>query len=131
MAFESDIDVGFPFELDGRGRLTDPDYEQHVRQMIELVLFTAPGERVNRPDFGCGLLEQVFGREGEQEASITNFLVQGSLERWLGNVISVEAVEVVPQPEQGSLAVRIEYRLLRDEQFKVATFEARGLPWDL
>ena len=70
------VEVGFPFQIDNYGRVADPDYEVHVQQMIELVLFTSPGERVNRPEFGCGLLQLIFGPDSEALASATEYLVQ-------------------------------------------------------
>ena len=106
----SDIEVGFPFRLDSRGRAADPDWEEHVRQMIELVLFTVPGERVNRPDFGCGLLELVFSPQSDQEAAVTQKLIEGSLQRWLGDVISVGKLEV--DARDTTLDVRLEYTLV-------------------
>ena len=63
--------------------VADPHYEVHVQQMIELVLFTSPGERVNRPEFGCGLLQLIFGPDSEALASATEYLVQTALHRWL------------------------------------------------
>jgi len=126
----SDLEVGFPFQLDTRGRAFDPGYEDHVKQMIELVLFTAPGERVNRPDFGCGLLELVFSPETEQETTVTRHLVQASLQRWLAEVISVREVEI--DVSDTRLNIRISYQLLDfEDQEQVATFEFRDLPWEI
>lgn len=121
------VEVGFPFKVDGYGRIADPDYERHVEQMIELLLFTAPGERVNRPDFGCGLLQLIFGPDTESVASATSYLVQGALRQWLGEVIAVRHVEV--KPVESNLQISISYVLLRDQQPRVAVFESRGMPW--
>lgn len=121
------VEVGFPFRLDSYGRIFDPDYDQHVEQMIELVLFTAPGERVNRPDFGCGLLQLIFGPDTEAVAAATSYLVQGALQKWLGDVITVRGVEI--KPKDTTLSVKISYLLLRDQELRVATFEPRRAPW--
>ncbi len=130
MERDSRIEVGFPFQIDSRGRVHDPSHEQHVREMIELVLFTSPGERVNRPDFGCGLLEKVFAADADtMEASALTLMAQASLQQWLGKVISVRTVEV--EPRDSTLFVRVEYQLKRDEEIYVATFEPRGAPWDM
>ena len=51
------MEIAYPFHVDGRGRSAPADANEHIRQMIEQVLFTAPGERVNRPEFGTGLLQ--------------------------------------------------------------------------
>ena len=92
-----DRDVGrctstIPYHFDGRGRTATTTDDDHVRDMIEQVLFTIPGERVNRPDFGSGLLQLTFAPLSDELASATQFLVQGSLQQWLGDIIAVEQV---------------------------------------
>ena len=84
----------FPFHIDGRGRSAETNEDDHIRDMIMQVLFTDPGERVNRPDFGCGLKQLVFRPNSDALAAATQFLVQGSLQRWLEAEIQVESVEV-------------------------------------
>jgi phage baseplate assembly protein W len=86
--------LDFPFHVDGRGRSAETDEDDHIRDMIMQVLFTDPGERVNRPDFGCGLKQLVFKPNSDALATATQFLIQGSLQRWLEAVIQVESVEV-------------------------------------
>ena len=86
--------LDFPFHIDGRGRSAETEEDDHIRDMIMQVLFTDPGERVNRPDFGCGLKQLVFMPNSDALATATQFLVQGSLQRWLEAVIQVETVEV-------------------------------------
>jgi len=86
--------LDFPFHIDGRGRSAETEEDDHIRDMIMQVLFTDPGERVNRPDFGCGLKQLVFMPNSDALATATQFLIQGSLQRWLEAVIQVEAVEV-------------------------------------
>lgn len=120
------VQVGFPFAVTRHGRIADPGYEAHVREMIELVLFTSPGERVNRPEFGCGLLEMIFGPESEAVASAAEYLVQGALKQWLGEVITVRDVDVTPR--EATLTVRITYQLVGEEELTTATFE-RETPW--
>lgn len=83
-----------PFHLDPRGRSAATDLDDHVRDLIFQVLFTNPGERVNRPEFGCGLRQLVFLPNSDVLATATQQLVQGSLQRWLGDVIAVEKVDV-------------------------------------
>src|SRR5580765_5710922 len=95
----------FPFHIDGRGRTAETDEDDHVRDLIHQVLFTNPGERVNRPDFGCGISQLVFMPNSEALAAATQFLVQGALTRWLDPVIAVQRVEVVPQ--DSTLSVRV------------------------
>ena len=89
--------IGHPFRVDGGGRTAAESDQDHIRHLIEQVLFTAPGERVNRPDFGTGLMQLVFGAPNDEMLAATQFLIQGSLQQWLGDLIQVEAVEVQSQ----------------------------------
>lgn len=89
-----------PFHFDGRGRAATTDADDHVQDMIYQVLFTNPGERVNRPDFGCGLRQLVFMPNSDALATATQFLVQGALQRWLADVIQVEQVRVTSEEER-------------------------------
>jgi phage baseplate assembly protein W len=104
------VDVDFPFHVGARGRtaLTDPD--DHIRDMIEQVLFTTPGERVNRPDFGCGLLDLVFAPAGLDLAAALQVTAQAALHRWLGDVIAVQSLEAVA--EEATLRIWISYLVL-------------------
>jgi uncharacterized protein len=86
--------INYPFFIDGRGRTATTDRNQHVRQLIEQVLFTNPGERVNRPDFGCGLRRLVFMPNSQPLAAATQVLVKSALQQWLQNEIQVEKVDV-------------------------------------
>jgi phage baseplate assembly protein W len=101
-----------PIHVDGRGRFAVTGDDDHVRDLIEQVLFTSPGERVNRPDFGCGLLQLVFLPNSEPLASATRMTVQGALQRWLGDVIRVLEVDVEARDEQ--LRVEVAYERLVD-----------------
>lgn len=97
----------FPFRIDGRGRTAETDRDDHVRDLIHQVLFTAPGERVNRPDFGCGIGQLTFMPNGDQLAAATQFLVQGALTRWLDTVIVVH--EVLVEALDAQLTVTVVY----------------------
>ena len=88
------VDIAFPFAVDGRGRTADVDYATHVRDMIELLLFTVPGERVMRPDFGCGLLNLTFEPNSPELAATLQISIQAQLQRWLGDVITPVALDV-------------------------------------
>lgn len=87
--------IRYPFAIDeGIGRLAEErDYAGHVEQLMRQVLFTNPGERINRPDFGCGLRRMVFAPNSDVTASLTQVTVYQALERWLGDLISVEEVK--------------------------------------
>src|SRR6185312_12834702 len=91
------MNVDFPYHFDARGRTAEVDYDAHIRDLIEQVLFTAPGERVNRPDFGSGLLRLVFAPNSSELAATTQYLVQGSLQQYLGDLIQVDAVDVTSE----------------------------------
>ena len=114
----------FPFHVDGRGRTAEADRNDHVRDLIYQVLFTAPGERVNRPDFGCGIGQLVFMPNGDQLAAATQFLVQGALTRWLDTVIVVHEVEVVALDNQ--LTVTVVFSDRRTGEQRQASFLS---PW--
>jgi len=113
--------LDFPLHVDGRGRLAVTDADDHVRDMIHQVLFTSPGERVNRPDFGCGLLQMVFMPNSEPLAIATQFTVQGALQRWLGDIIRIERVDVAA--EDAVLRVDVVYRRVLDGVQRNAAFE--------
>jgi phage baseplate assembly protein W len=113
--------IDFPFHVDSRGRTADTDALDHVRDLVEQLLFTAPGERVNRPTFGSGLLRLVFEPNREELATALEALVQGSLQQWLPDVIHVENVDVTA--EEGTLTIVVEYVVRQTQQRQIATFE--------
>ena len=115
------IDYPFHFARDGRSATTSD--EDHIRDMIEQFLFTNAGERVNRPDFGSGLLQMIFAPNSPELAAAVQFTVQGGLQRWLGDVIEVQAVDITS--EEATLRVNVKYLLRRTQEVRVATF-SRG-----
>jgi uncharacterized protein len=102
--------VDFPYRVDGRGRTAETDDEPYVRDLIEQLLFTSPGERVNRPDFGTGLMQLVFAPNSDEVAATIQLLVRGALQQWLGDVIRVE--EVVAESQDASLVIEVRYTVL-------------------
>ncbi|WP_328959521.1 GPW/gp25 family protein [Kitasatospora purpeofusca] len=101
--------IGFPYTVDARGRTATTDHADHVRDMVEQVLFTTPGERVNRPDFGCGLLDLVFAQNGPELAAAVEMTAQAALQRWLGDLLTVESLTV--RPDESTLVVTVNYVL--------------------
>jgi len=101
------IDLAFPFAIDGRGRTAGTDYAAHVRDMIEQLLFTAPGERVMRPDFGCGLLGLTFEPNSPELAATLQISIQAQLQHWLGDVITAVALDVASEDDM--LRITISY----------------------
>lgn len=118
------MQINYPFRIDGRGRTASTDQDAHIRDLVEQVLFTTPGERVNRPDFGSGLMQLVFAPTSDELATATQFLVQGALQQWMGDLIQVEAVEVAS--EEATLNVTVQYIVRRNQQRQVAQF-TRGV----
>lgn len=114
------MNLDYPFHFDGRGRTATTDDDTHIRDLIEQVLFTAPGERVNRPTFGSGLLQLVFAPNSDALAATTQATVQGSLQQWLGDVIQVQAVDV--QSDDATLRITVQYIVGRTQQQQVAQF---------
>ncbi len=110
------MQVDFPYHIDRRGGTAETTYEDHIRDLVEAVLFCAQGERPNRPAFGSGLLQLVFSPNSEELATATQFLVQGALQQWLGSLISVTSVKV--RSEESTLEVTVEYVIRRTQARK-------------
>jgi uncharacterized protein len=119
------VQIDYPLHFDGRGNTALTTTDDHIRDMIEQVLFTSPGERVNRPTFGCGLLQLIFAPNSDALAAATQFTVQGALQQWLGELISVEAVDV--QNNDSQLLVQVRYMVRRTQQRQMAQFIRGGL----
>lgn len=117
-------DLSFPLRFDGSGRTATAERDRHIRDMIEQVLFTAPGERVNRPTFGCGLLQLVFEPNSDELAGTTQYLVQSALQQWLGDVI--EVVNVTVSANDARLDVTVVYNVVGTEEEQTARFTAPG-----
>src|SRR5271157_4091033 len=118
------MNIAFPFQIDGRGRTAATDDNDHIHDMIEQLLFTNPGERVNRPNFGSGLLQSVFAPNSSELASATQFLVQGGLQQWIGNLIQVQAVQVAAQDSE--VVVTVQYLVRSTQTVQSAEF-TRGI----
>jgi phage baseplate assembly protein W len=119
------MDAGFPYRFDLAGRTATADLDRHVRDLIEQVLFTAPGERVNRPTFGSGVMQLVFAPNSEELAATTQFIVQGALQQWLGDRIEVDQVAV--QAEESTLEVTVVYTVRLTRQQQAVRFARAGV----
>lgn len=117
--------IDYPFHVDVKGRTARTDDDDHVQDMIEQFLFTSQGERVNRPQFGSGLLQLVFAPNSSELASALHFTIQAGLQRWLGDVIAVRSLEVAS--EDGAIRVSLQYVLRRTGDERSATV-VRRLP---
>lgn len=115
--------VDFPYRVDAGGRTASTTESEHIRDLIEQVLFTAPGERVNRPTFGSGLLQLVFAPNDDALSGATQLAVQGNLQQWLGDLIQVLDVQV--ENAESQLRVVVRYTIRRSQQTVVAEFGRR------
>ena len=118
------MQIDYPFRFDSLGRTASTTDDEHIRDLIEQVLFTSPGERVNRPTFGSGVLQLVFAPNSDALASATQMSVQGALQQWLGDLIIVEAVRV--ENDDATLRITVQYSIRRSQQRQVAQFQ-RGV----
>ena len=114
------MNIAFPYGFDARGRTADRGDDAHVRDLIEQLLFVSPGERVNRPTFGSGLLRLVFAPNSPELAATTQLAVHGALQQWLGELIHVDAVNV--QSDDSTLRVTVRYVVRRTQEVKVEQF---------
>jgi len=115
------MNIDYPFHFDGRGRTALTPDDDHIRDMIEQFLFTNPGERVNRPDFGSGLLQMIFAPNSPELAAALQHTIQAGLQRWLGDLIEVRKLEVTSQ--DSTLRVEINYLIRRTGTEQSSTFE--------
>jgi phage baseplate assembly protein W len=114
------MDIDFPFHFDSRGRTATTDSDDHIRDMIEQLIFTNPGERVNRPDFGSGLLQMIFGPNSPELAAALQVTLKAALQRWLGDVIAVRSLDV--GAVDSTLTVNLSYQRRDSGDLQTATF---------
>jgi phage baseplate assembly protein W len=119
------VEFDFPFGIDPSGHTASTDPDDHVRDMIEQLLLTQPGERVNRPDFGSGLLQLVFAPNSPEIAAALELSVQAALQRWLGDVIEVQELDA--ESEDSTLRVTIRYMIKRTGEVRTDVIE-EGAP---
>lgn len=103
------MNVAFPYHLDRSGQTATAGDDDHIRQLLEQLLFTSPGERVNRPDFGCGLRDLVFGPNSPEMAAALQVTIGSAVQRWLGDVIAVTGLEV--SAHDSTLEVQLAYQV--------------------
>ena len=115
--------IHYPLGIDkGLGQLAEEsNYEEYVKQLIMQVLFTNPGERINRPDFGCGIKRMIFAPNSEVTASLLQVTILQALQKWLGDVIEVHEVKANPVDEK--LEIRLAYILKIDRERKYLNLE--------
>jgi hypothetical protein len=118
------MQLGYPYRFDAQGRTAQAAGDDHIRDLIEQVLFTAPGERVNRPTFGTGLAQLLFAPTSPELATATQFLVQGALQQWLGDLIKFTGVQV--ESVDSTVTVTVQYVVLATQQRMSAEFTRGG-----
>jgi uncharacterized protein len=114
------VPIASPLHFDGRGRTAAVMAGQHLRDMIEQVLLTAPGERVMRPTFGTGLLQMAFAPNSDQLGAALQMLVHGALQAQLGDLI--EVADVTVEQDDGNLTVSVDYTVRSTGESTTATF---------
>jgi len=119
------MNVDYPYHFDSRGRTAETDDDDHIRDLIEQVLFTVPGERVNRPTFGSGVMQLVFAPNSDTLAAATQVSVQASLQQWLGSLVQIEQVTV--ESDDATLRVSVQYVVRRSQDRRLVQF-ARTVP---
>ena len=110
------MNPAFPLQFNADGRTALAGDDDHIRQMIELLLFTAPGERVNHPEFGAGLLRLIFAPNSPELATALQFQAKASLQRWLGDVIDLKELEAIS--EDSTLRVLVSYVVRQTNESK-------------
>ena len=117
------MQIDYPIRINNRNRIAGTTEKDHIRDMIEQVLFTSPGERVNRPTFGSGLLGLLFEPGGPVLAGMTEAVVSGALQQWLGELIQIDAVSV--EQEDSTLRVDLVYTIRRTNERRRERFLRR------
>jgi len=115
------VQFDFPFHFDGRGRTAGAGEAEHVRDLIEQLIFTTPGERVNRPEFGTGILQLIFTPNSPELAATLQFTLQAAVQRWLGDLVDVRNLDVTA--DDSTLAIEMTYAIRRTGEEQTVTFE--------
>ncbi len=112
------------YRVDGSGRTaTTGDRARRVRNLLEAVLFTAPGERVMRPDFGSGVPEMLFDANSEALETAADFLIRAAVQRYLSDVLVLS--ELTVNRNEGELHITVVYTLVGEDEQQTETF-SRG-----
>lgn len=112
--------LGFPFQVGDHGVPRTVDHARHVRQQLEQLLFTLPGERVNRPDFGCGVQQLVFAGASRETAVAAEYRIRLSIQRELAGVLRLDALRVTT--DDATLFVDLVFTVLPDGEQRAETF---------
>jgi phage baseplate assembly protein W len=116
--------VAFPRRTDRRGRTAGADHETYVRQLVEQVLFTAPGERLNRPTFGAAIGQLLFAPNDVGLGAAAQLTAQTALQTWLGDLLTLHDVTV--EADDSTIVVTVAYTVLATGARAEHTFRAAG-----
>lgn len=117
------MNVVFPYNFDKRGRTGQADNKTHIKNLIEQVLFTAPGERVMRPNFGSGVRELVFAPGNDSLVATVQSTLQAALQQHLGDRIIVQSTEV--QYNEGVLQIEVVYQPIHQQELQTVVINQR------
>lgn len=115
------MNIDFPFHFDSRGRSATASDDDHICAMLEQLIFTSPGERVNRPDFGSGILQLIFAPNSPELAAALQFTLQAAIQRWLGDLLELQALDV--KSIDSTLTIDVKYIVRRTNQARTTHFE--------
>ena len=115
------MNIDFPFHFDSRGQTAKADDDHHIRDMIEQLIFTNPGERVNRPDFGSGVLQLIFAPNSPELAATVQFTLQAAIQQWLGDLVDLKELEVISSDSTLQLEMTHVVRRTAEEQSATLT----------
>jgi phage baseplate assembly protein W len=118
------MNVKYPYSFDNTGSTAQDDLACHIRDMIEEMLFTSPGERVNRPTFGSGTATLVFAPNSDALAAAQQQAIQGGLQQWLSDLIKVQSVDVAA--DDATLLITITYTIIQSQQQQTQQFVFGG-----
>jgi phage baseplate assembly protein W len=112
--------LAWPYGFNNSGATAQTDLSGHIRDMIEQILLTSPGERVNRPSFGCGSPQLVFAPNSDVLAAAQQQVIQSSLQQWLSDLIRVQDVDV--SAEDSTLRITVRYIIVQTQQQQTQQF---------
>jgi len=118
------MNLAFPYSFDATGHTAQTDLATHIRDMIEQILFTSPGERVNRPTFGSGTAQLVFEPNSDVLAAVQQQAIQAGLQQWLSDMIRVQSVNV--SANDSTLQVTVVYTIIQAQQQQTQQFVYGG-----
>lgn len=118
------MNLKYPYGFDTSGHTAQTDPPAHIRDMIEQILLTSPGERVDRPTFGCGVTQLVFAPNSDALAAAQQQMIQASLQQWLSDLIRVNAVNV--EAQDSALLITITYTIIQSQQQQTQQFAYGG-----